>query len=57
MSPSDDDATIDRNDLPLSFGAFKPVGHVAVVLPDDQAGTALAQALLGEGFPEAAWCA
>jgi len=54
-SPSDtaDDGHLDRNRLPLSFGAFKPVGHIAVVLPDDAAGDALAQALREQGHAAA----
>lgn len=47
-----DDGYIDRDDLPLSFGAFKPVGHVAVVLPDDRAGEAFVAALAERRFPD-----
>ena len=49
-SDTADDGHLDRNDLPLSFGAFKPVGHIAVVLPDDAAGDTAAQALRDAGF-------
>ena len=45
-----DDGHIDRNQLPLSFGAFKPVGHIAVMLPDEAAAEAMAQALRDAGF-------
>jgi hypothetical protein len=40
---------IDKNDLPLTFGAFKPTGHVAVVFEGEEAGLDLLQAfrLLG----------
>lgn len=48
------DGHVDRDQLPLSFGAFKPVGHVAVVLPDNDAGVAFARALREElGLPAA----
>ena len=49
-SDTADDGHLDRDDLPLSFGAFKPVGHIAVVLPDDASGAAAAQALRDAGF-------
>ena len=49
-SDTADDGHLDRQVLPLSFGAFKPVGHIAVVLPDDAAGNAAAKALLDAGF-------
>ena len=49
-SDTADDGHLDRNELPLSFGAFKPVGHLAVVLPDDASGDAAAQALRDAGF-------
>jgi len=45
-----DDGHIDRNQLPLSFGAFKPVGHIAVMLPDEPAAEAMAQVLRDAGF-------
>ena len=44
-----DDGHLDADQLPLSFGAFKPVGHIAVVLPDDRAGEACAAALREAG--------
>ena len=47
-SDTADDGHLDPDQLPLSFGAFKPVGHIAVVLPDDQAGEACAAALLSQ---------
>ncbi len=52
MSQSDtaDDGHIERDQLPLSFGAFKPVGHIAVVLPDDRSGDAFVAALRDQGF-------
>jgi hypothetical protein len=37
-------------DLPQSLGTFKPVGHVMVALPDDDAARQAAQALRDEGF-------
>ena len=51
-SDTADDGHLDRQVLPLSFGAFKPVGHIAVVLPDDKAGDAAAKALLDAGFAQ-----
>ena len=39
-----------KADHPQSFGAFKPVGHVVVAMPDDARATAAAQALLAAGF-------
>lgn len=41
---------IDRNELPTSFGAFKPVGYVVAGLPDDDIAKAVADALLAQGF-------
>ncbi len=37
--------TITKEALPLSFGAFKPTGHVVVVLPDEAAGDRMLQRL------------
>lgn len=37
--------TITKDALPLSFGAFKPTGHVVVVLPDVDAGDRMLQRL------------
>ena len=41
---------IDRDDLPTSFGAFKPVGYVVAGMPDDDSAKAASDALLAEGF-------
>ena len=39
-----------KDDHPQSFGAFKPVGHVVVAMPDDERAAAAAQALRASGF-------
>jgi hypothetical protein len=39
-----------KADHPQSFGAFKPVGHVVVALPDDSLAAAAVQALRQAGF-------
>lgn len=39
-----------KADHPQSFGAFKPVGHVVVAMPDDPSAAAAAQALRAAGF-------
>lgn len=39
-----------KEDHPQSFGAFKPVGHVVVAMPDDQKAAAAVQALRAAGF-------
>jgi hypothetical protein len=39
-----------KADHPQSFGAFKPVGHVVVAMPDDPSAAAAAQALRADGF-------
>jgi hypothetical protein len=39
-----------KADRPLSFGSFKPVGHVVVALPDDAQADAAVAALLADGF-------
>mgnify|MGYP003512979057 FL=1 len=39
-----------KADHPQSFGAFKPVGHVVVAMPDDERAAAAAQALRASGF-------
>ena len=39
-----------KADHPQSFGAFKPVGHVVVAMPDDVRAAAAAQALRASGF-------
>jgi hypothetical protein len=42
-----------KDDMPQSLGAFKPVDHVVIALPDDDSAARLAQALRGAGFEEA----
>jgi hypothetical protein len=39
-----------KADHPQSFGAFKPVGHVVVALPDDVKAAAAVQSLRAAGF-------
>ena len=39
-----------KADHPQSFGAFKPVGHVVVAMPDDTRAAAAVQALRNTGF-------
>jgi hypothetical protein len=39
-----------KADHPQSFGAFKPVGHVVVALPDDERAVRAAQDLRASGF-------
>ena len=39
-----------KDDHPQSFGAFKPVGHVVVAMPDDDRAASAAQALRASGF-------
>lgn len=39
-----------KADHPQSFGAFKPVGHVVVAMPDDESAAAAVRALLEAGF-------
>jgi len=39
-----------KADHPQSMGAFKPVGHVVVALPDDERARLAVQALRGQGF-------
>lgn len=41
---------IDKNELPTSFGAFKPVGYVVAGLPDEARAQAASEALLASGF-------
>jgi hypothetical protein len=41
-----------KADHPVSFGAFKPVGHVIVALPDEDRAKAATAALLAAGFEE-----
>ena len=39
-----------KADHPQSFGAFKPVGHVVVAMPDDERAARAATALRAAGF-------
>jgi hypothetical protein len=39
-----------KADHPQSFGAFKPVGHVVVAMPDDERAAAAARDLRTAGF-------
>lgn len=39
-----------KADHPQSLGAFKPVGHVVVAMPDDDRAARAVQALLAQGF-------
>ena len=39
-----------KADHPQSFGAFKPVGHVVVAMPDDERAAAAVRALRAAGF-------
>ena len=41
-----------KADHPQSFGAFKPVGHVVVAMPDDDSAALAVQALRQRGFEE-----
>ena len=41
-----------KDDMPLSFGTFKPVGHLVVAMPDDAASTAAAIELRSVGFAD-----
>ncbi len=41
-----------KEDFPVSFGVFKPVGHVVVALKDDEVAEQMAGALLERGFAE-----
>ncbi len=49
--------TIDKKDLPTSFGSFKPVGHVMLGLPDEAALVAAKLSLRARGWSEAAMTA
>lgn len=42
--------TITRDDIPTSFGSFKPTGHVMVGLPDRDSQQSLRAALLAAGW-------
>lgn len=39
-----------KADHPQSLGAFKPIGHVVVAMPDDPSAAALVGRLLKQGF-------
>ena len=39
-----------KDDHPQSFGAFKPVGHVVVAMPDDERAAAAVRELRASGF-------
>jgi tRNA A58 N-methylase Trm61 len=39
-----------KADYPQSFGAFKPVGHVVVAMPDDERAAAAVRELRAAGF-------
>jgi len=39
-----------KADHPQSLGAFKPIGHVVVAMPDDARAAAAVRALLMQGF-------
>ncbi|WP_157271109.1 hypothetical protein [Azohydromonas aeria] len=39
-----------KTQVPVSFGAFKPVGHVVVAFPDDESAQQAARALRNLGF-------
>jgi hypothetical protein len=41
---------VDADDLPTSFGVFKPVGHVMIGLPSQDQTDALVSALQGAGW-------
>ena len=41
-----------KADHPQSFGTFKPVGHVVVAMPDDEAAARAVRALHDRGFDQ-----
>ncbi len=41
-----------KDHFPLSFGVFKPVGHVVIAVRDDAAARSLSDALGEEGFAD-----
>ena len=41
-----------KGDVPRSFGAFKPVGHVVVAFDNDEQATQAASALSSSGFKD-----
>ena len=53
MTQPSDSHTVDIDDLPTSFGVFKPVGHVMVGLPTQGQTDTLVSALLAAGWPSA----
>ncbi|MBQ1766048.1 MAG: hypothetical protein IIZ92_24575 [Aquincola sp.] len=44
---------ITKDDLPLSFGSFKPTGHAVVVFPQEACADQLAQSLREHGLADA----
>lgn len=44
---------ITKDDLPLSFGSFKPTGHVVLVFPQESTADQLAQSLREHGLSDA----
>ena len=42
-----------KDNLPLSFGSFKPTGHVVVVFPEETAADDVAKSLRDHGVAEA----
>jgi hypothetical protein len=44
--------TINKNDLPTSFGAFKPVGHLMIGVPAQTQADSLADALRAAGWED-----
>lgn len=43
------ETTVTRDNLPLSFGTFKPTGHVAVIFSDETAIDRMLETLRGHG--------
>jgi len=41
-----------KTDVPRSFGAFKPVGHVVIAFDNDEQATQAAEALRASGFKD-----
>lgn len=44
--------TITKDNLPLSFGSFKPTGHVVIVFPEEAAADSVAQSLQSHGVAD-----
>ena len=44
--------TITKDNLPLSFGSFKPTGHVVIVFPEESAADTVAQSLQSQGVAD-----